>query len=504
MRRRSTLIALLTLPPAALALWSACASAPCEDTLTCLGGTATSNADSGNTSDVIANGAIDAAPDVVTTINGCVIAHAPKDDACVLQDAIGIFVATTGDDSAPGTSIAPVATVKRALSLARVSGKASIFVCNGVYTSKVELGAGPGVAVYGGLDCATGGAWTYSGKTTRFAPDDPGPVLALEQLTSLTQLADLEIAAGNAKTPSGSSIAAFVHACPGVRLDRVVLQAGDGADGIPGDAGAFGDDPAAKGGDAGAAAVVCTCKGGASTTGGNGGAGSLAASSAGGDGLPNLGGTAPKDGAHGNSGCTAGHEGADGRNGDGGVAATGKGSITAAGYVAAQGTAGVNGQVAQGGGGGGGKTLVGGGGGGGGCGGCGGQSGAPGGAGGSSFALVVSASNVRLGDSKLSTGKAGNGGIGGSGESGRAGGPGGFGACGGGLGGHGGNGGGGSGGSGGHSMAVVYSGDAPILTQTSLVTADAGGAGGDPGNAGGPTAGEHGNPGLTGTVVELP
>jgi hypothetical protein len=53
-------------------------------------------------------------------------------------------------------------------------------------------------------------------------------------------------------------------------------------------------------------------------------------------------------------------------------------------------------------------------------------------------------------------------------------------------------------------MAVVYSGDAPILTQTSLVTADAGGAGGDPGNAGGPTAGEHGNPGLTGTVVELP
>jgi hypothetical protein len=465
-----------------------------------LGGSPT-NVDSGNsTNDAGAN---DSAADV-TTINGCLIAQAPKDDGCVLQDAIGIFVATTGDDSAPGTSSAPVATVKRALSLARVGGKASIFVCNGVYTSKVELGAGPGIAVYGGLDCPAGGKWTYSGKTTRFAPDDPGPVLSLVQLTSLTHLADLEIVAANAKTPGTSSIGAFVHACPGVRLDRVVLRAGDGADGVKGDAGAFADDPPAKGGDAGAAAVVCTCKSGGSTTGGNGGAGTTLSSTPGGDGLPNLGGTAPKDGAHGNSGCTAGHEGADGRNGDGGLAATGNGSVTASGYVAPQGMAGVAGQIAQGGGGGGGKAIVGGGGGGGGCGGCGGQSGAPGGAGGASLALVVNASNVRVGDSKLSTGKAGNGGIGGAGESGRTGAPGGFGACGGGLGGRGGNGGGGSGGRGGHSIAVVYSGEAPILTQTTLETADAGGTGGDPGNIGTPGAGEHGSPGLTGTVLELP
>lgn len=492
---------------------------------------AEASSDATAASDSMGDGSLDAgdASDAPFVVDGCVSNKAPKDDACVLQDAIGVFVSSSGSDNAPGTSASPVATIAKALSIARLEGKPSIFVCGGNYAAKIELSPGPGIAVYGGLACggsatdagpdgsaadaaadaavdaSIGGAWSYTGELTRFAPPGEGVVLLVDQVSTLTVLADLEIVAADATDLGTSSIAGFVRNCPAIDLQRVTLIAGHGADGRPGDAGAFANDVPKTGTNAGGGAVTCTCAGGGTSVGGNGGAGGIVPG-AGGSGTPNLGGAPPKDGAGGAAGCVAGRDGADARHGDGGSATTQNGSLTSTGFVAPNaGGNGAIGGVAQGGGGGGGTTL-GGAGGGGGCGGCGGEGGFAGTSGGGSFALLVHQSNLRVSACRLVAGAGGNGGAGGRGETAQDGGAPGTGACGGGNGGQGGHGGGGSGGRGGrggHSIAIAYSGQAPIVTGTILETADAG-TGGDGGNAATPSsAGQSGVAGIRADTLPL-
>lgn len=517
-------IALCSLPIVLLAAWAGCSSPTCEDTLDCVSsGTdaATDRADGasddGPNDDRDGSDASDAS-DAPFVVDGCVSNKAPKDDGCVLQDAIGIFVSPLGDDNSPGTEAAPVATVGKALSIARLEGKPSIFVCGGTYAAKIELAPGPGIAVYGGLACGPstdagvdaasdaslegGVAWSYTGALTRFAPGNEGPVLFADQLSSLTVLADLEIASADATNPGASSIAGFVRNCPAIDLQRVVLVAGRGAKGRDGDAGAFADMTPKTGSNSAGGATTCTCTAGGSSVGGNGGAGGIVPG-AGGNGTPNLGGTSPKDGVGGAAGCTAGHEGAGGRDGDGGAANSAIGSLTSNGFVVAAGANGFNGGVAQGGGGGGGAT-VGGGGGGGGCGGCGGQGGFAGTAGGSSFGLLVHQSNLRVTSCKVVAAAGGTGGSGGAGQSAQTGAGAGTGACAGGAGGSGGHGGGGSGGRGGHSIAIGYSGQAPIVTTTDLQTSDAGTGGGGGTSPAAANAGQSGAGGTTATTSALP
>lgn len=518
MRLSLRFVALLSLPSALFGAWAGCSSPTCEETLDCAPSGLDAASEGGDaTSTDGANDALDAdAPDGLFVVDGCASNKAPKDDPCVLQDAIGVFVSPLGDDNAAGTENAPVATVAKALSIARLEGKPSIFVCGGTYTARVELSPGPGIAVYGGLGCglpdasadassdasAGAGAWTYNGELARFTPAGEGAVLFADQLSSLSVLADLELVAADAVTPGASSIAGFVRSCPAIDLQRVTLLAGRGAIGRNGDAGAFADPAPTAGTNAAGGAVTCTCASGMQTVGGNGGGGGLTPS-AGGNGLPNLGGLSPKDGVGGSAGCTAGREGADGRHGDGGLAATQNGSLTSNGFFAPNGAGGGNGGVAQGGGGGGGATVSGGGGGGG-CGGCGGQAGAPGGPGGSSFALLVHQSNLRVTSCKLVASSGAHGGTGGNGQLAQDGGAPGTGACSGGTGGKGGHGGGGSGGRGGHSIAIGYVGQAPIVTTTTLTVGDAG-LGGDGGTSPVPAnAGQGGAPGLTTPTTALP
>ena len=237
MRHRFLFAAFLPVSISA-AVWAGCGSSrSCEETLDCPN--ADGAIDGSSDGAVAADGArgdvdvVDAkvpsdaadASDAAFVVDGCASTLAPKDDGCVLQDAIGVFVSPTGSDDAPGTAEQPVATVAKAVSIARLAGKPSVFVCSGTYAAKVELAQGPGINVFGGLSCpssdggtdggvdggAEAGAWTYTGELARFAPPSAGPILFADQLGTLTVLADLEIVAANATTPGQSSIAAFVR-----------------------------------------------------------------------------------------------------------------------------------------------------------------------------------------------------------------------------------------------------------------------------------------------------
>ncbi len=462
--------------------------------------------------DVCDQGACDGGTDGGTDGGGDVTVDAPADapPGCdpkvqnCIDDAKGIFVDSAGSDAATGTRGAPVATIGKALELAKAQSRPDVYVCAGSYPEQVDIGSP--VALLGGFAC---GDWTYDPKND--ATVGPPSGLALHVHGTSAQVSDLKMVSADGTKPGESSVAVLVESST-VSLLRASLTAGKGVAGAAGKAGSnytavAQTDPSIKGKDAtgttGGGLHACTlCTDGKNSAGGSGGTGG-AAPGDGTDGTPNLGGTFPTDGKGGAKdtglSCKNGDKGASGGTGPAAPAGTALGTLDASGWTPASGAAGTNGGVAQGGGGGGGGidgTNTTGGGGGGGCGGCGGGAGGGGMGGGASVALAVVSSTVTLTSSELHATAAGAGGAGAAGQGGQAGGfsgqnsnPG----CSGGTGGTGGTGGAGAGGAGGLSVGVLWKGAAaPTLdasTTSAITFAQQGGAkgtGGVPGTNDGP------------------
>jgi hypothetical protein len=431
------------------------------------------------------------------------------------SDAVGVFVAKSGNDSNPGTQAAPKASISAALITAVGNGRPYVFVQAGTYNESINLPSN--VSLYGGFDAA----WQRSpANITTIAGAASGAVNAVS--LGGTTIVDGFTVTTSAGTPD--VMAVRVINSPNVILRFNTIQPGTpavaanglsgatGANGGQGQNGANGGSATSAGGGGGA--------GGISTCGRGGGGGGIGGwnSSSGTSGAFGVGNTVGGTGGT-SGGCTspAGSRGGTGGNGSsGGIGSSGAGgapSTVVAGTwftpSGASGGTGVFGNSGGGGGGGGGGLASavcmadrGGGGGGGGAAGCGGTGGQGGHAGGSSFA-VFSIGNVGMfGNTVVQTagtdgGSGGPGGGGGSGGSGGAGGasgddgqPGGN----GGNGGNGGQGGGGGGGTGGSSFGVFNSGG--IIGQALNVfqganVAGSGGAGGAPNGSAG-AQGQHG------------
>jgi len=464
--------------------------------------------------------------------SSCDTTQDPSTTPCLVSEAYGVFVSTMGSDATgDGSRAKPYATFGKGLDAAKAAGK-QVFVCMGIYPENVTVDAAhDGVSVHGGFSCTD---WSYAAtNAVKLAPQDPGPAVRVDTLSTGTTITDLEIDSVDAQKAGDSSIAAFVNASHNVVFRRVTMRSGNGAAGAAGADGAsmsnydvslMPSDPKIAGNGAptltGGAAQTCSglCANGMTSTGGAGASyGSGLPGSNGGPSIPeNPPGQTPKhDGAGGAAGVCAGtgrggpgDPGASGAQVQGGIAATSPGALSSTGWTPTDGHPGEVGGVGQGGGGGGagcdnGATA--GGGGGGGCGGCGGTEGGGGHGGGSSFALVSVASPLVLDACTLVAGNGGDGGAGGAGQPGQKGGLGGTipqgsaGAA-GGAGGDGAGGSGGGGGSGGLSIAVAYSGPAPTATngtRASVGNPGHGGAGGT-----GTTATNAGGPGLDGIAVE--
>src|SRR5580704_4748625 len=112
----------------------------------------------------------DASVEASIDASSCDPTKDPKDEPCVLDDAYGVFVASSagvdeGADagevgvdsgSGDGSMSQPYATITQAL--ANLGSKTRIYVCNGVYNEQVNVTAA--VSLFGGLSCAAG-VWAY-------------------------------------------------------------------------------------------------------------------------------------------------------------------------------------------------------------------------------------------------------------------------------------------------------------------------------------------------------
>lgn len=433
----------------------------------------------------------DADADVVVPPDNCDPDADIKDSPACVDDAFGVFVdGNNGDDGQPGTKLAPKKSISAAFDA--LQGKSRIFVCKASYPEHLELTSS--VSLFGGFDCAS---WNFSGDKPTVAPSSPGFALHIDNVDGVS-VSDFDFKAPNPSAGSPSSVAIFV-AHSSVHFARINATASNALDGASASTGSNFDPslsasnvnlrgkPAS--GTSGGPQQDCLalCSNGVHATGGKGGNGS-SNPSPGQPGLPNLGAGA---GGAANANCAGVGTGGIGGPGDPASPAsppTSLGSLSESGWTPSDGPAGAFGSPGQGGGGGGGGAdPEEGGGGGGGCGGCGGAPGSIAKGGGASIAIASFLSAIDILDSSLSANDAGNAGNGAPGQQGQVGGAGGTQAalgCQGGKGGSGGAGGASAGGAGGVSAAILFKGQKPSVSNSSLAFGSKGnkGTGGAPGS----------------------
>ncbi len=455
---------------------------------------------------------------------GCSSDRPPSEEACTINEQIGVFVSRTANATGgDGSRARPYANLAVALTRAKTDHK-RVYVCDDgmAFVETVTIDASlDGIEVFGGFECAS---WSYSTDRRTKITASTSPVVTIARLNTGVLLSDLQIDAPSGAAPGASSVGVVVSESAGVVLRRVNVTSGNGKDGVNGDNGGGPSNTSAQAGvhgndgataclakpNPGGAAAESVCNGVPCGTSGRGGDGALN-STAGGD----NGGASSTSGKGGigepasglwSCGTGRGQDGDNGTDGAVGASGTGLGSLAVSGWKGTDGTDGNPGQPGQGGGGGGGAKApnacaapdggalspTGASGGGGGSGGCGGIGGKAGTAGGSSIALVSLGSDVTLDACQFAASDAGKGGNGGQGQGGGLGGPGGTGgagsgnplskaACAGGQGGQGGNGGAGGAGIGGHSIGVAYRGTPPVGLLQTTVQIGASGIGGQPG-----------------------
>ena len=470
----------------------------------------------------------------------------PSEEGFSPEDRCGVFAAPAAMSGGDGSMAAPFTSLQAAIDAAAASGKV-VYACADVFEEAIRLPSG--MALYGGLDCSAGWAYTPM-KRAIVAPlasaaeggSEIGAILSPGEGTTVIE--DVDILAPSGQAPSASSIGLLV-ADTQAEIARSAITAGDGKSGAPAEH--MADAPSLAGVDGDVGYNICGAtnenpgpKGpmkvcGASTShGGDGGDGGPPPDDPGGDGAPGT----PVDPLLATSGlggagqsvnaCTPGGQGQGGQKGLPGEGGSGVGSLSLDGFTGAPGASGARGAPGQGGGGGGGskgKALVacvgqatlaraGATGGSGATGGCGGEGGRGGQWGGSSIAFAtLSTKVVELHDVTLHVGAGGdggqgavgqNGGNGGFGKSGGQGSNGTSNGCPGGDGGHGGAGGPGGGGLGGHAIGVAYTGLAP----KGAPMVSYAGSTPKPGKGGAPGAGSvlpagQGTNGLSGDLVSL-
>lgn len=461
-----------------------------------------------------------------------------------------IFVSPDGFDSDDGSIKKPVQSIAQAITLAEADGLA-VYVCNGTYRENVVIDAP--VSIYGGYDCTRG--WKRT-KDIAILQAGAGLPLLIKNVDGRVHLERLAFRAPGAVGSSQSSQAAAVLGSSDVSFDQVELKAGNGTAGTPGTKGADASSSPPRTSAQGASTTTTYCytpdpggspgaycssyaSGGYSATttqlclgfqmrGGRGGAGGNIWLAKGQPGCLLRGSDAGDDGSFGQyhtgdgswKDVSSANSGLSGADGDDGAAPTaGIGTVADGVYSAtnkgADGLPGQSGWPGRGGAGGnstghsgdvcGSDYRVGSGGGQGGLGGCGGGRATGGTAGGGSVALVVVDSSVKILNARISVG---DGGLGGNGAQGGTGQPGAAGALGGAAqsstfqgaqgqaGGNGGVGGDGGPGGGGPSIAILYKGAMPEVTDAVYEI-------GTPGDGGQAFSGSNGPTGATGEVMSL-
>uniref|UniRef100_UPI002105FC59 DUF1565 domain-containing protein n=1 Tax=Anaeromyxobacter sp. SG66 TaxID=2925410 RepID=UPI002105FC59 len=266
-------------------------------------------------------------------VAGCSGSSDPGDAGSNNPQSEGWFVATTGSDSAAGTRQAPFATIARGIAAASALGGGDVHVAAGTYPGTLELAND--VAVYGGYDAAwarnpsvnvtvvQGGSGDLYGNDGVFGPGVTNVILD-----------GLTIRSAAATLLGRSSYGVRLDSSSNVQLHALVIEAGDGAPGLPGGTPPGGQ--VGQPGENGTAACTentCTGVGGAGGTlgsmGGAGGMGGYATDgTAGQRGLGTGGGAGGAGGIlYGTATTIAGKNGSPGASGAAGANAPGGASL---------------------------------------------------------------------------------------------------------------------------------------------------------------------------------
>jgi len=454
---------------------------------------------------------------------GCDETKLPTDDACVVNDAAGVFVSSSmGSATGDGTKAKPLASLDAAIAAAKAAHK-RVYACADTYAEQIHLA--DGVDVFGYFACSSSWAIVQTAHAKVLAPASPAAIAT--NISDATRVEAVDLVAPDFTDESQSSIALVADHSPALTIKSATIHAGTGGKGDDGTNGVQLSNGSGIDGTNSWADGVCTgnctlalladtksaaggtnaCVGATGHDGGDGGNGGT-----GGEfqsqffingyiwnstglntavGSPTSPTTETAQGGGLGVGGSTGSPGADGTDGPSGVDF---GNLSAAGYVAADGLNGTDGAPGQGGGGSGGANWLaqdypagnyagyyawGEPGAGGGAGGCPGLAGTAGKGGGASIAVVAVESPLTLDTVVVVTSAGGAGGTAGVAGTPTSGGIGGkpvkhtIGA---GNGGAGGKAGVSGNGGGGPSIGIAYQGTAPTELATT-VTAGVGGAG---------------------------
>lgn len=145
-----------------------------------------------------------------------------------------VYVARSGNDSAPGTREAPLKTIGAAIAKAgQDPSKPSVFVQFGTYDEAITMS--PGIHVYGGFD----EAWRQNtAVSTEIVAGSPA--VRFSSITTETILDHVLVKSADATGAGASSIAILVEGSTGVTLRSVDVVPGLGGDGVDGQVGPTG------------------------------------------------------------------------------------------------------------------------------------------------------------------------------------------------------------------------------------------------------------------------
>ncbi|MBP9152817.1 MAG: hypothetical protein KBF73_11080, partial [Flavobacteriales bacterium] len=286
------------------------------------------------------------------------------------------------DDVACGAEGTPCASINYGIDRAVTENYSDVrIMANTNYQEIIEMV--DGVNLWGGFDAQ----WAASGLTTitgGMAGNGEYYTVNADAIITPTLLSDLEIIAPDATTPGKSSYGIHVTNSTGLKLQRVTVQGGAGANGTPGSSGTDATVTAANGtnggnadqfntacndDDSGTGGVGATTSGFPNTKGGNGGRGGYMDDDC--SGIPDLDATPGIAGANaavfvtssygyqgpGGGTCNPGNDGQDGQtvHGNGGAGATSAANVLGLFWTALSGNNGTLGANGGGGGGGGGS-----------------------------------------------------------------------------------------------------------------------------------------------------
>jgi hypothetical protein len=178
-----------------------------------------------------------------------------------LTDELGIFVASNGLDIADGTHGHPLATIQAGIDKAKTVGK-RVYVCAGLY--KQALVIADSISVIGGLDCTNNEWRTGTGVSRIESPTSPA--MRAKDIKSATRLEGLDVTAPNATAPGGSSIGLLADHAAALVVARSKIVAGNAMKGDDGGEGIALSNAATVNGSAGLDRVQCVFGAGGTST----------------------------------------------------------------------------------------------------------------------------------------------------------------------------------------------------------------------------------------------